>query len=98
MVFDMSRPGGWFHIPGGASERRFGPGYGRGVQEWLTGQFFPLGPATGPAPASLEFDTSSLCASHLWITDLGIPRNRRSAQDLRIGVNELHPIGNTKGN
>jgi penicillin amidase len=50
MVFDLSRPGGWFHIPGGASERRLGPGYGRGVQEWLTGQFFPLGPATGPAP------------------------------------------------
>ena len=50
MVFDMSRPGGWFHIPGGASERRFGPGYGRGVHEWLTGQFLPLGPATGPAP------------------------------------------------
>jgi penicillin G amidase len=50
MVFDMSRPGGWFHIPGGASERRFGPGYGRGVQEWLAGRFFPLGPATGPAP------------------------------------------------
>jgi penicillin amidase len=53
MVFDMSRPGGWFHIPGGASERRFGPGYGQGVQEWLTGQFFPLGPATGPAPVLL---------------------------------------------
>jgi penicillin G amidase len=50
MVFDMSRPGGWFHIPGGASERRFGPGYGTGVDEWLTGQFFPLGPAAGPAP------------------------------------------------
>ena len=51
MVFDMSRPGGWFHIPGGASERRFGPGYGQGVREWLKGDFFPLGPATGPAPA-----------------------------------------------
>jgi len=51
MVFDMSRPGGWFHIPGGASERRFGPGYGKGVQEWLKGEFFPLGPATGLAPS-----------------------------------------------
>ena len=53
MVFDMSRPGGWFHVPGGASERRFGPGYGQGVHEWLTGQFFPLGPATGPPPVLL---------------------------------------------
>jgi penicillin amidase len=51
MVFDLSRPGGWFHLPGGASERRFGPGYGQGVGEWLTGRFLPLGPAEGLAPA-----------------------------------------------
>jgi len=50
MVFDLSRPGGWFHLPGGASERRFGPGYGQGVREWLTGRFLPIGSPTGPAP------------------------------------------------
>jgi penicillin amidase len=50
MVLEMSRPGAWFHLPGGASERRFGPGYGEGVREWLTGKFFPLGPATGEPP------------------------------------------------
>jgi penicillin G amidase len=51
LVIDMSQPGAWFHIPGGASERRFGPGYSKGIQEWLTGQFFPLGPAAGRPPA-----------------------------------------------
>jgi penicillin amidase len=50
MVLDMSRPGAWFHLPGGASERRFGPGYGAGVREWLTGKFFPLGDAAGEPP------------------------------------------------
>jgi len=50
MVFDMSQPGAWFHLPGGASERRFGPGYGQGVQEWLTGRFFPLGNPQAPPP------------------------------------------------
>jgi len=50
MVFDMSKPGGWFHIPGGASERRLGAGYGRGVSEWLEGRFLPLGEPQGPAP------------------------------------------------
>ena len=50
MVLDMSQPGAWFHLPGGASERRFGAGYGEGVREWLTGRFFPLGDATGDAP------------------------------------------------
>ncbi len=51
LVIDLSQPGAWFHIPGGASARRFGPGYGQGIGEWLTGQFFPLGPATGRPPA-----------------------------------------------
>ena len=51
MVLDMGRPDAWFHLPVGASEQRFGPGYGEGVREWLTGQFFPLGNATGEPPA-----------------------------------------------
>ena len=50
LVLDMNRPGAWFHLPGGASERRFGAGYGQGVREWLTGRFFPLGDATGEPP------------------------------------------------
>ena len=50
MAIDISRPGAWFHLPGGASERRFGAGYGQGVSEWLSGQFFPLGDAAGERP------------------------------------------------
>lgn len=49
-TFDMSQPGGWYHLPGGASERRFGPGYGRGVDLWQTGCFLPLGNPQGDAP------------------------------------------------
>ena len=50
-VTDMSDPGGgWYNLPGGASERRFGPGYGRGVEEWRDGRFFPLGKPKGEAP------------------------------------------------
>jgi penicillin amidase len=50
-VTDMSDPGGgWYNLPGGASERRFGPGYGRGVVEWRDGRFFPLGKPKGEAP------------------------------------------------
>jgi acyl-homoserine lactone acylase PvdQ len=47
---DMSERGGWYNVAGGASERRFGPGYGRGVREWSTGRFFPLGVPAGPEP------------------------------------------------
>ena len=47
---DMGRPGGWYCIPGGASEQRFGPGYARGLEAWSRGRFAPLGPAEGPAP------------------------------------------------
>jgi hypothetical protein len=50
LVFDMSRPGAWYNLPGGAAERRFGPGYGRGVPEWLNGAVFPLGSPEGPPP------------------------------------------------
>ncbi len=50
MLFDMSKPGGWYNIPGGASERRRGPGYGVGLQDWIDGRFAPLGDAEGDPP------------------------------------------------
>jgi penicillin G amidase len=49
---DLGRPGGWYCIPGGASEKRFGPGYGDGLHAWSEGRFSPLGPASGPAPTA----------------------------------------------
>ncbi len=49
---DMSKRGGWYNLPGGASERRFGPGYGRGVREWSEGDFLPLGDPEGLAPSA----------------------------------------------
>lgn len=42
-LFDMSRPGSLYNIAGGASENRFGPGYGRGVDDWLHGRFREFG-------------------------------------------------------
>lgn len=50
-VCDMSKPGGWYCNSGGASERRFGPGYGKGVDAWACGTFVPMGGANGPAPS-----------------------------------------------
>jgi len=47
---DMSRKGGWYHLPGGASERRTGPGYGKGIDLWAQGRFLPLGPKDGTPP------------------------------------------------
>lgn len=52
-VCDLSQPGGWYSLPGGASERRFGPGYRRGIRAWAQGQFAPLGPV-GAADPSLR--------------------------------------------
>jgi penicillin amidase len=43
LVFDLSKPGGFYHVPGGASEERLGPGYGAGVDLWAEGRFIPLG-------------------------------------------------------
>jgi hypothetical protein len=43
LLLDMSRRGAWYNLPGGASESRFGPGYGKGVDEWLGGEVLPLG-------------------------------------------------------
>lgn len=50
ICFDMSKPGSWYNIAGGASESRFGPGYGKGLDAWREGTFAPLGPARGKAP------------------------------------------------
>ena len=50
LVFDMKGPGAWYNLPGGASESRFGPGYGKGVGEWVSGKFHPLGKPEGRPP------------------------------------------------
>jgi penicillin amidase len=50
VLFDMSQRGGWYNIAGGASERRFGPGYGAGLDAWHKGDLAPLGNPTGPKP------------------------------------------------
>jgi penicillin amidase len=52
LLMDMSQRGAWYNIPGGASESRFGPGYGKGLHEWLRGSLLPLGSAALP-PLSL---------------------------------------------
>lgn len=49
-VTDLGERGGWYHIPGGASERRTGPGYGKGVDLWAEGRFLPLGDVAGQPP------------------------------------------------
>ena len=43
VLFDMSQRDVWYNLPGGASESRFGPGYGKGLPEWLRGELLPLG-------------------------------------------------------
>jgi penicillin G amidase len=43
LLFDMSWSDVWYNLPGGASESRFGPGYGKGVSEWMSGALLPLG-------------------------------------------------------
>ena len=48
---DMSKPGGWYCISGGAAERRFKVGYGAGLEDWARGRFRPLGRPAGPAPS-----------------------------------------------
>jgi penicillin amidase len=53
VLFDMSQRGVWYNVPGGASESRAGPGYGKGVQEWLAGELLPLG-QRGVSTASKE--------------------------------------------
>jgi hypothetical protein len=51
-VTDMGDRGGWYHVPGGASENRFGPGYGKGVDLWSEGKFIALGAVKGRAPTA----------------------------------------------
>jgi acyl-homoserine lactone acylase PvdQ len=43
LLFDMQSRGAWYNVPGGASESRRGPGYGKGIDEWLGGELLPLG-------------------------------------------------------
>jgi penicillin amidase len=43
LLFDMSWSDVWYNLPGGASESRLGPGYGKGVSEWMSGALLPLG-------------------------------------------------------
>jgi len=52
---DLGERGGWYHVPGGASERRRGPGYGKGVDEWANGKFLPLGPVKGRHPLRADW-------------------------------------------
>ncbi|MBA3459400.1 MAG: penicillin acylase family protein [Deltaproteobacteria bacterium] len=52
MLIDMSKPGAWYCIAGGASERRLGPGYGAGLDAWSKGVFVPIGGATGTPPSA----------------------------------------------
>ena len=50
VLFDLGKHGGWYNIAGGASERRFGPGYGEGLDSWREGRFLPLGDPEGEPP------------------------------------------------
>ncbi|HYP98127.1 MAG TPA: penicillin acylase family protein [Polyangiaceae bacterium] len=43
LLMDMRQRGAWYNLPGGASESRFGPGYGKGIPDWLEGTMRPLG-------------------------------------------------------
>jgi penicillin G amidase len=43
LLMDMRQRGAWYNLPGGASESRFGPGYGKGITPWLEGTMLPLG-------------------------------------------------------
>ena len=51
-VTDLADRGGWYHVPGGASERRSGPGYGKGVDLWAQGRFIALGNVKGKPPCA----------------------------------------------
>jgi len=53
LLMDMGSRGAWYNLPGGASESRFGPGYGKGLEAWLEGTLKPLG-ASPLAPLSLR--------------------------------------------
>jgi penicillin amidase len=44
LLMDMGADGGQYNTAGGASERRFGPGYGQGLDAWSEGRFEPIGP------------------------------------------------------
>ena len=50
VLFDMSNDQVFYNLPGGASESRFGPGYGKGIDGWLHGKVAPLGKAEPGSP------------------------------------------------
>ncbi len=54
ILIDMKQNGVFYNIPGGASESRFGVGYGKGVSDWLEGSFRPLG---GEPRAGVRLDS-----------------------------------------
>jgi hypothetical protein len=54
LLFDMSDRGGWYNVAGGASERRFGPGYGAGIGELENGDLLPLGDPRTEIPKMLH--------------------------------------------
>ncbi|HEX7451750.1 MAG TPA: penicillin acylase family protein [Polyangiaceae bacterium] len=57
LLMDMQQRGAWYNMPGGASESRFGPGYGKGLDAWLEGSLLPLGSAR-LEPLSLKRELS----------------------------------------
>ncbi len=58
LVMDMQQEGSWYNMPGGASERRFGPGYGMGIPEWIEGRFLPIGRPHGEPPDLVKSPTA----------------------------------------
>jgi hypothetical protein len=49
LAIDMSDDHVYYNLPGGASESRFGPGYGSGIDDWLEGRLSCLSDFARPA-------------------------------------------------
>jgi penicillin amidase len=45
LLMDLGQTGGRYNVAGGASEQRFGPGYGKGLDDWAAGRWKPIGPS-----------------------------------------------------
>jgi acyl-homoserine lactone acylase PvdQ len=54
LALDMKRPGIWYNIAGGASEARWGEGYGKGLDDWLKGKLIPMGDDGAARPLLAE--------------------------------------------
>jgi penicillin amidase len=50
LLMDLGGAGARYNVAGGASERRWGPGYGAGLDAWAGGGWKPLGPHDPGAP------------------------------------------------